>query len=175
MMRKNQILTWVVVLLAITNTATIGTILYHNYQEKKQEENITINTGSSGGNMLNGRFLRQTLGFNNDQMNAFRQVNRAFRPYAMELTTKIDSFKSDMFIELQKSVPDTGRLNSMSEQIGDLHGTLKYETYKFYLNIKKICTPEQSEELKKTFQPLFKNEAFTIPSNHRKQEGLNRK
>ena len=94
MMRKNQILTWVVVLLAITNIATIGTILYHNYQEKKQEKNITINTGSSGGNMLNGRFLRQTLGFNNDQMNAFWQVNRVLRPYAMELTSKIDSFKN---------------------------------------------------------------------------------
>jgi hypothetical protein len=167
-MNKNQILTWGVVLLVIMNAVTIGTILYHNYKESQSTENIVITTGSEV-NMLNGRFFRQTLGFTNQQMEAFRNVNQAFRPYAMDLTAEVDSLKSEMFNELQQASPDTLRLNSMSKQIGELHGQLKYETFHFYLNIKKICTPAQNAELEKAFLPLFKTENITTPHQPRRR------
>ena len=71
-------------------------------------------------------------------------------------------------MEMQKNQPDTLVLNSMSAQIGELHGQLKYETYSFYLNTKKICSPEQRPELEKIFQPLFINEGITTaPNQHR--------
>ena len=79
----------------------------------------------------------------------------------------------EMFAELQKAEPDTVRLNGMSKHIGDLHGRLKYETYNFYLNIKKLCTPEQMKELEKAFQPLFKNEGNVSPGNQHRR-GWNR-
>ncbi len=167
MMRKTQILTWAVVLLLVTNAVTIGTIFYHNYRESKKSDDVVI-TGSYGGNMINGRFLRQTLGFDQSQMSAFREINQAFRPAAMSLTFEIDSLKNAMFNEMQKNQPDTLVLNSMSVQIGELHGQLKYETYSFYLNTKKICSPEQRPELEKIFQPLFINEGITTaPNQHR--------
>jgi len=172
MMRKTQILTWLVVLLVVMNAVTIGTILVHNYRENQINDNIAINSGQ-GGNMLNGRFLKQTLGFNDEQMDAFRDANQQFRPFAMDVTYTIDSLKTEMFTELQKAVPDTVRLNGMSKQIGDLHGRLKYETYNFYLNIKKLCTPEQMKELEKAFQPLFKNEGNVSPGNQHRR-GWNR-
>lgn len=172
-MSKNQILTWAVVLLVIMNVVTIGTILYHNYRENQKKNNIGINTGS-GVNMLNGKFFRQTLGFNEQQMDAFREVNHVFRPYAMDLTYGVDSLKNEMFIELQKVAPDTVKLNSISEQIGELHGRLKYETYKFYLSIKKVCTPEQTAELERAFQPLFKSEGITTPPNHQLRRAPNK-
>lgn len=172
-MRKNQILTWAVVLLIIMNVVTIGTILYHNYSENQNNDNIGINTGS-GVNMLNGRFFRQTLGFNEQQMDTFREINRSFRPSVMDLTFEIDSLKNGMFTELQKPAPDTLKLNSMSEQIGERHGRLKYETYKFYLSIKMVCTSEQTAELVKAFQPLFKSEGITTPPNHQRRRGPNR-
>jgi hypothetical protein len=164
-MSKNQILTWAVVFLVVVNAVTIGTILYHNYRENQRIDNIGINTGA-GVNMLNGRFFMQTLGFNEQQMDAFRKSNQVFRPLAMDLTYSVDSMKTEMFIELQKISPDTVRLNTMSEQIGKLHGRLKYETYKFYLKIKEVCSPDQTAELEKAFQPLFKSEGITGTPNH---------
>ncbi len=171
-MNKNQLLTWAVVLLIIMNAVTIGTILYHNYNENNATDNIVIKAGP-GVNTLNGKFFRQTLGFNEGQMEGFREINQAFRPYVMYLTEEIDSLKNEMFTELQKSLPDTVRLSAMSKQIGELHGRLKYETYHFYLNIKKICTPAQSVELEKNFQPLFKTENITTP-NLQQRRGWNR-
>jgi hypothetical protein len=171
-MSKNQLLTWAVVLLIIMNAVTIGTILYHNYNENKATDNIVISTGP-GVNMLNGKFFRQTLGFSEEQMEDFREINQGFRPYVMGLTDDVDSLKNEMFAELQKADPDTTRLNAMSKQIGELHGRLKYETYHFYLNIKKICTPAQGVELEKNFQPLFKTENTTTP-NQQRRRGWNR-
>ena len=67
MLRRNQILTWLVVLLLVLNAVTIGTIVYHQYQERKQARELRINT-AAGGQALNGRFCRQVLGFNTEQM-----------------------------------------------------------------------------------------------------------
>ncbi|MGZ5245008.1 MAG: Spy/CpxP family protein refolding chaperone [Bacteroidia bacterium] len=172
-MSKNRILTWVVVLLVTMNVVTIGTILYHNYQENQKRDDIGINSGF-GVNMLNGRFFRQSLGFDEQQMDSFRDLNQKFRPYAMDLVYGVDSLKNQMFNELQKVAPDTVKLNSISGQIGELHGRLKYETYKFYLGIRQVCTPAQTAELEKVFQPLFKSEGITTPPNYPRSRGPNR-
>ncbi|MGF2410779.1 hypothetical protein [Ferruginibacter sp.] len=167
-MKRNQLLKWAVVLLVITNVVTIATILYHNYKESVVADSVAINTGA-GVNMLNGRFFRQTLGFSEVQMDSFRDINQDFRPYAMDLTFGIDSLKTAMFTELQKAAPDTVVLSNLSEQIGQMHGKLKYGTFHFYLNVKKICSPAQSVELEKAFLPLFKTENITTPNQHRRR------
>lgn len=169
MKRRTQILTWAVILLLITNGVTIATILYHNYKEKKNKESITI-TSPRGNNMINGRFLRQELGFDQMQMNVFRIANQEFRPRAMLITGNIDSLKNEMFGELRKAKPDTAKLDNLSKLVGQLHGQLKHETYTFYLQLKNICSPEQQAELEKAFLPLFKNEGVTtIPGQHRRK------
>lgn len=106
--------------------------------------------------MLNGKFFRQTLGFNEQQMDAFREINRSFRPLVIDLTFGIDSLKNVMFTELQKPAPDTLKLNSMSEQIGQRHGRLKYETYKFYLSIKKFVFRNKQQNWKGLFNHCLK-------------------
>ncbi|MBK6937320.1 MAG: hypothetical protein IPH18_10900 [Chitinophagaceae bacterium] len=136
MMRKTQILTWAVVFLAVTNIVTIGTILYHNYQEKQTKGSVVI-SGTEGNNMINGRFLRQTLGFDEEQISDFREINQMFRPAVYDLTVMIDSLKADMFIEMQKGLPDTVLLAELSDKIGKMHGQLKYETYNFFIRLKK--------------------------------------
>ena len=164
---------WAVILLMITNAVTVGTILYHNYKESSAAGSFAIQTGA-GVNLLNGRFFRQTLGFSAEQMDSFRSINQVFRPSVMVLTYGIDSLKTNMFIELQKPVPDTVILNNLSEQIGNMHGRLKYETWHFYLHVKNICSPAQSIEWEKAFLPLFQTENMTTPGEHR-QRGWNKK
>ncbi len=164
-MNRNQLLIWAVVLLILTNVSTVGTILYNKYKAGAAADYIAINA-RSGVNMLNGKFFRQTLGFTQKQMDSFREINQVFRPSAMDLTYGVDSLKTEMYNELQKAVADTVRLNNLSWQIGDMHGKLKYETYHFYLNLKKICSSAQRIELEKAFQPLFKTENINLPNQH---------
>lgn len=167
MLHNIKILRWLVLLLLVLNAATIGTIIYHQYQEKRAAKDIIINT-PSGSNLLNGRFFRQELGFDTEQMDVFREANQQFRPATMEITWRIDSLKELMYKGLQEKVADTVRLNQLSAEIGVLHGRLKYETYRFYFRIKSVSNATQQEKLAAAFRPLFKNEGVTAPGPYRK-------
>ena len=109
MLRKTQILTWLVVLLLVLNAVTIGTIIYHQRQEKKAISDISIG-GYAGTNPLNGRFFRQEMGFNTQQMDVFRELNQAFRPASMEITFLIDSLKEVMYNQLTQAKSDSLQL-----------------------------------------------------------------
>lgn len=151
-MNKNKILIYLIVLLAMLNISTIGTIIYHNFQEKK-ENNVFINNGN--GRMMSGRFFMNELNFDNNQMNQFRNYNHSFRQISLQIINNIDSLKSLMFVEMQKPKTDTATIYNLSEQIGNKHKDLKIETAKFYLEIKKICNIQQQKKLNQVFYPLF--------------------
>lgn len=145
-------------LLVVLNAVTIASILYHNYQEKKAiEEAIVID-----GQNINGRFIRDSVGFDNNQLDAFRNANHSFRPFARKVVFEIDSLKNEMLTELRKPISDTVKLSMLSKQIGGLHGELKELTFQYYLKLKAISTAEQLPRLEKLFTPLFTNAGTNI-------------
>ncbi|MEI6752229.1 MAG: hypothetical protein WCK78_03585 [Paludibacter sp.] len=156
-MNKTKLLIMAVVLLVVLNLTTIATILYHNYKESAEQEVIVL--GNESNNNLNGRFFRQTIGFDNSQMMTFREANREFQPKANGIIFQIDSLKNEMFSELKKAKSDTVKLNNLSLNTGALHAQLKKETNRFYLKIKTVCTAQQLKQLQTTFTPLFCNTA----------------
>jgi hypothetical protein len=169
MITNNKILIWMVVLLLILNIVTIATILYHNHQEKTlNDESVIINTE---GQMLNGMYLRQRLGFNDSQIAAFREANHGFRPQALTIINRIDSLKEAMFAEMRQDVSDTTKLDQLSQEIGSCHSQLKKGTYKYYLKIRAICSREQRPQFEKIFAPLFEKEALYMPQGRGRKQG----
>lgn len=151
---KIRILTWAVALLLALNVATIGTILYHIYQEKNVINTSNIN---SRGNKMNGRFFRDELNLNNEQMHAFHAINVPFRAKTHATINSIDSTKYQLYKELQQTMSDTTKIKNLSAQIGLLQSDLSKETAIFYLNVKNICNDKQQEKLAEIFYPLFRN------------------
>ncbi len=151
-MNKNKVLVWIIVLLAVLNITTIATIVYHVRQDKKNAETSIV---IGAGNPLNGSYLRSEVGFDEEQMEAFRSANKEFRPVSNEIIYKMDSLKHLMFDEINKEQIDTLKMDKLSKEFGELHAELKDKTNHFYIKLKAISTPEQSEKLKETFAPLF--------------------
>ena len=60
-----------------------------------------------------------------------------------------------MLNELAKPNPSTEELNKIATSVGHLHKALKTQTARHLLNIKKVCTPEQSKKLEKMFIDLL--------------------
>lgn len=168
-MNKTKLLIWAVVLLSILNITTIATIVYRNTQEKNDDQAVVLNT--EGSDMLNGRFMKQTVGFNSEQMDVFRTSKHEFQPVANRIIYQIDSLKSEMFEELNKTNTDTAKLDVLSGQIGHLHADLKKNTCEFYLNIKTVCKPDQFIKLKEAFTPLFCTEAPDCTINNCRRRG----
>lgn len=168
---KINILLWAVAFLLLTNMATIATILYHNHREKEEDTMQPVSTPAVDPPMINGRYFRDNLQFDDTQMQYFRVANHAFRPAAFMITREIDSLKTVMFTELQKEQPDTATLNMLSTKIGDLHGDLKNITYKFYVAIKQVSTEQQKQKLKALFQSLFITESLPVNHNTMQRRG----
>lgn len=158
MSKTNKIQLWIIVLLTILNLSTIGAIIYHRYEDRKNNEGIIFDNTQK--NPINGKYFRKIIKFDNRQMKIFRNANREFQPKAHLLISQIDSLKIEMFKELNKETTDTLILNKLSSRIGENHKELKKITNTFYLKIKATCDSTQYTELKKTFLPLYQNESL---------------
>ncbi len=102
-----------------------------------------------GQTPLSGRFFIQEVGFDKEQMEQFRQINRKFKPKSNQIIWEMDSLKVLIFEELNKQNVDTARLQQLNLRFGELHAELKDETNKFYLKLKEISNTEQIDKLKK--------------------------
>lgn len=153
-MNKTTILSIAVILLLLLNITTVVTIFIHSRNEKKTEMVVSLSQEGAGCH-LNGKYFKQNLKFDEQQMDAFRSANREFQPLANNIVMEIDSVKTLIFKELKKEKPDTLVLNQLSEETGNLHTELKKETNRFYLKMKKVCNPEQLLQLEDVFSPLF--------------------
>ena len=150
---KTKILATVIVLLALLNGTIVATIVYnHHTLTKELEDPIQFEPGAQP---INGRLVRQTLGFTNEQMIVFREENRLFHRKANQIIGEMNKCKQELLVELQSSQPDTIHLKAISGEIGLLHGQLKESTIDFYLSLRSVCSPDQKEKLTTLFEPMF--------------------
>ncbi|EOR93399.1 hypothetical protein ADIARSV_3478 [Arcticibacter svalbardensis MN12-7] len=148
---KNKFLTWAVVVLALLNLSTIGTIVYHIITEKNEMSKSSERYASP----LNGQDFIETLDFTHEQKEQFCLLNDSFRASVRDINKELDLHKNSLFTELRKANTDTVACNRISDEIGVLHKLLKVKTYQFYLDVKKTCRADQQEKLNAVFAPIF--------------------
>ena len=178
----NKILVWSVVALVILNISTITSIAYHVYVSKQNNQVVTSTNAKqleSETEQYSGRYFRDLFGFSADQMDKFREFNPIFRQQARAITIQLAERRKQMLDEMIRQHPDTIKLNKLSFDIGTLHGRLKVITYKYFLDMKQMSTPEQTKKLEQLFQTMFQTDAqigFQGPGNgqHGKGGGMGR-
>jgi len=151
---KSRILIWSVILLALLNISTIVTIIVSNRANPTDSESIVIDPESSP---LNGRYLKQELDFDHEQIAIFRDKSREFRQSANGVIEKMNKSKFLLYEEIRSEIPDRLKTKEYSDSIGRAHSQLKELTVDLYLEIRKCCTGEQAANLEKIFAPLFRD------------------
>lgn len=142
------------------NISTLATIMYHKYQSDQSAtrtapEKQQLETDSE---KFSGRYFRDQLNLSAEQMDQFKGINPAFRLKARNITIELADKRQQMLIEMAAEKSDTLRLNALSDSIGQLHGELKRITYRYYMEIKNICDPEQQKKLEQIFGEMFTND-----------------
>jgi hypothetical protein len=157
---KNNWMIWAIVILAVMNMTTLITIIYH--RNKVVEQLVVVNpnqtTSESGSVRYSGRYFRDELGLSKEQMILFSEFNPAFRQKVMTINLNLDLKRQEMLAEMAKQICDTNRLNHISDSIGNLHASLKKETYMYYINFKNICNKQQQKKLEQLFGEMFKSD-----------------
>jgi Spy/CpxP family protein refolding chaperone len=158
---KHNLMVWAIVVLAVMNISTLATILYHQYQSKETSINTTQAEQQleTNAERFSGRYFRDKLDLNSDQMDKFREFNPVFRQQARAITLELASLRKQMLAEMTAPNSDTSTLNALSDSIGYLHGNLKKLTYKYYLDMKSICNTAQQKQLEQLFSKMFTNDA----------------
>jgi len=160
---KYRILIWIIVILVATNLSTIGSFYYHRISEAKTPETKQENQNAIPGEQRT-RFFRDQLNLNDEQLDQFRENNRTFNRTARGIEMNLTQLREDLITELGKQNPDSARLDQMAIEVGNNHRELKQVTTSFYLDMKKICTPEQKVKLHELFQSMLnKDNQVNLP------------
>jgi len=147
-----------VIILAVLNVTTFATIGYYFYSSKKQTERYSRFSPGDEQAAFSNRWFSERLHMDNGQVQQLGRFNMGFRGQAREINGELLRYRREMLDEMEKDSPDTVRLNMLSDSIGKLHSDLKRFTYKYYLDLKKISSPEQETELHNMFRQEFLNE-----------------
>ncbi|MBN2272893.1 MAG: periplasmic heavy metal sensor [Bacteroidales bacterium] len=155
--KKQKILVWIVAVLALMNISTLATILVHTNQAKKSETVTTTvqRQAAADAERFGGRYFCDQLDLDADQMRTFRNVNTVFRQQARDITIDLALYRRQMLTEMAAGHSDTNRLYRLSDSIGHLHSDLKKLTFRYYLDIKSICSPQQQEKLERLFGTIM--------------------
>ncbi len=169
MKTKNKILIWIIIILAVTNISTVGTIIYHNYFPEKIE-----NCNDNDTNKIKvpdtqlGRFFRDELNLTYEQHQKFRIYRQNFHYKASNITNKMQKLRNDMLNELKKENSDTVYLHKLAKDLGTLHTELKHLTFEYYLEMKNECNDEQKEKLYQIFNSMMnKNTGINPPKKNK--------
>lgn len=158
--KKHSLLVWTIVLLVVVNLSTLITIVYQQ-RKSSRSESVAVSgqvKADPNGDKFSGRYFRDQLNWDNEQMEKFRIINPLFRPKLREITTELAQKREQMLLEMSAAKSDTVLLNTLSDSIGFLHSDLKKITYRYYLELKGICSPEQQIKLEQLFGEVFPND-----------------
>jgi Spy/CpxP family protein refolding chaperone len=156
---RNRWTVWAIVALALLNISTLITFVYHNKKADEKEFSTPDTIKSENTSVLySGRYFRNELSLTDEQMSKFSQFNPEFRQDARTINLNLSKKRHEMLLEMAEKNSDEHKLNLLSDSIGYLHASLKKVTYKYYLNFKSICTPEQQKKLQQLFGEMFNND-----------------
>jgi hypothetical protein len=170
---KNRWMVFAIVILAVMNLTTFITVIYHQNQIVSFEDITAADPALSESASIkySGRYFRDELSLNNEQMNKFSEFNPVFRQQAGAINIKLAEKRQEMLFEMAEDNCDTIRLNTLSDSIGYLHSKLKKKTYLYYLSFKNICDKQQQEKLEQLFGEMFATDLQTGQNGTRGQGG----
>ncbi|MBN2349389.1 MAG: periplasmic heavy metal sensor [Bacteroidales bacterium] len=169
---KKRLIILGIVLLVVLNLSSLATILYHNRVGKvavtlNQDDEILYNN-------LN-HFLQKELSLTDEQFLSVENLRREHFIRTKEIIVQLNDKRDEMLVEFRKEKPNHRKLNNLAGEIGNLHRDLKIEAIDHFLNLKKLCTPEQQEKLNILFEKIQRFEDRKGKSGHHRKGPNHRK
>jgi Spy/CpxP family protein refolding chaperone len=154
LMNKTRILIWAIVALAIFNIATIATVFWRFNEGRRPFHREPSEMMLPPGPMI-GQMIKEKLHLTEKQAVSFDSIENKFKTNGKDIFEKMRGLRSEMIEEITSENPDSSQLFKLTKELGDLHISLKMNTFDFYFSMKKVCMPEQQKELSNIFRGMF--------------------
>ena len=139
---KNKLFYWFNIIFLMVNTALL-VFLWQNTSREQPAENTSQE--------LNMEFLREELELTDEQYAQLMELDQQVLKRHETVLKLLCQNRYRLLHELAKPEPSMEELTNTARSVGFLHRALKKQTIYHLLNVKKICTPEQSKKLNKIF------------------------
>jgi len=144
---KTRILVIIIILLAITLIATVGTMVYGYYNHrdlvKRFDENPQARTERQN------EFLREKLNLSDEQIEVFKSSRESFHEQTLEVNKEIEGVTLELIDEISAENPNPKIIDSLIDRYGELHKIQRRIMADHLLEIKEACRPDQFNEFKR--------------------------
>jgi len=151
---KRKLLILGVIILVIANISALVTI-FHNCRLRSPERPY--------GPPRSFDFLRHELALSDSQIVKLRARRAAFEKQIGEFRLNLRKKREALVEELRSDEPDSGKIDQLVEEIGELQTELEKKAIRDILQGKTILTPEQREKLLRMFEHRLQGRGM-IPS-----------
>ncbi len=148
--KRNLIIT--IVLLVLLNLVTIFLLWFGNpaRQSKLRESKIVEQK-----NERLQELLKEELGFDEDQIKQFLRLRQDQQEKAKDVQNNIQQIKKQMFDAVLQDNPPEELSDSLLKLSQEKMGELEQLTFDYFLDLRKLCKPEQLDKLKILINDFF--------------------
>jgi hypothetical protein len=145
--QKNRLLFWTLLFLILVNLSALAT--YFFFPGKP----AVVNCKDAA--MGPGCALHTELNLTAEQIRLVDRINSDYQQVSGPISAKIKALRTGILDELASDMPDTLIIQQASLEISGLQSQLHNENIKHYLELKKVCTPEQARLLSNLYRDLY--------------------
>jgi len=150
MNKKQRIINWLNIFLLVINISAFATLLLMNNKE------VTSVSSNKNDFFRTDVFLKEELQLTDEQYKELVKLdNKVFRAYQAILDLQCEA-NFNMLDELSKEAPDKNKLDSIASKVGKFHASLKRQTIKHFMNLRTICTDDQTDLLNQLIKDMMK-------------------
>jgi len=145
---KHRFLFWaLMVLIVVTVSALVSFFLF-----SKQDP---VNEACCSQAEKSGHAFTHELGLTPVQTEQVARINSEYRQQAEPIAMAIKEKRGIILSELEREKPDTIFLNEVVKTLSLLQMEIQHKNIKQYLELKKVCTPEQALRLSALYRDLY--------------------
>ena len=100
--------------------------------------------------------LQKELGFDKMQTEQYLKMRQEHRSQAQQLDNEIRQLKKQMFDEVLEDSPQPLLSDSLLRLVQEKQADLEQLTFQHFLDLKKLCKPEQQNKLKLLMREVFR-------------------
>jgi Spy/CpxP family protein refolding chaperone len=144
---KSKFIFWLLIFLVVVNVSMFLSFFFL-FSEK------TILPAEKSPELLKDSFTN-SLALSSAQTQSVDSILVNYKKRTRPIVTQIRNHRIQILEELEKGQPDRSVLNEYEEEIAVLQKEMQKASVDQYLELKKICTPEQCERLSTLYRELY--------------------
>jgi Spy/CpxP family protein refolding chaperone len=144
---NNRTVFWILIFLMLINITALAT--YFIYMRKPASEPVP------GSGFKQGIALKQELSLSPDQSLKVNEINATYKASSEPIVAAIKEKKAILLEELSKENTDTNLVSKLADDVVAEQKKLQMANIKQFLDLKKICAPEQTKKLSQIYSELY--------------------